>query len=149
MNIEIKHIGATHSLYPEVCRLREEVLLLPIGLSISALRDTLFRTDHLDDIFAAVDEHGSVTGCLMMTVKDEQTVQLRQMAVAASLQGKGIGALLVKAAEKAMWDKGFDTIMLHARMPARDFYEKLGYTVCSDVFEEVNIPHVVMQKSRP
>jgi predicted GNAT family N-acyltransferase len=35
---------------------------------------------------------------------------------------------------------------MHARKTASGFYEKLGYKVASDEFEEVTIPHYVMQK---
>jgi predicted GNAT family N-acyltransferase len=35
---------------------------------------------------------------------------------------------------------------MHARESAVGFYEKLGYQINSDVFNEVNIPHYVMEK---
>ena len=38
------------------------------------------------------------------------------------------------------------TIVLHARHHAIGFYQKLGYAICSEPFEEVGIKHVIMQK---
>ena len=38
------------------------------------------------------------------------------------------------------------TIILHARHYAIGFYQKLGYSICSEPFEEVGIEHRVMQK---
>jgi predicted GNAT family N-acyltransferase len=35
---------------------------------------------------------------------------------------------------------------LHARATAIDFYKRLGYSVCSEEFTEVGIPHRIMRK---
>jgi predicted GNAT family N-acyltransferase len=35
---------------------------------------------------------------------------------------------------------------MHARKSAVGFYEKNGYKICSGEFEEVTIPHYVMEK---
>jgi predicted GNAT family N-acyltransferase len=36
---------------------------------------------------------------------------------------------------------------MHARKSAAAFYEKLGYQIIGDAFEEVTIPHYEMQKN--
>jgi predicted GNAT family N-acyltransferase len=36
---------------------------------------------------------------------------------------------------------------MHARKSAVGFYEKLGYKIVGDEFEEVTIPHFEMQKT--
>ncbi len=35
---------------------------------------------------------------------------------------------------------------MHARLYARGFYERLGYRAASDIFTEVTIPHIEMEK---
>jgi predicted GNAT family N-acyltransferase len=35
---------------------------------------------------------------------------------------------------------------MHARKTATGFYEKLGYVISGGEFEEVTLPHVVMEK---
>ncbi len=68
------------------------------------------------------------------------------MAVGAGLQGKGIGRVLMSFAENIARDHGYRRITMHARKSVLGFYEKSGYKVCSDEFEEVTIPHHVMEK---
>jgi len=63
-----------------------------------------------------------------------------------NLQGKGIGRALMQFAENIARDRGFRRITMHARKSATGFYEKLGYTVSGGEFEEVTLPHVVMEK---
>ena len=82
-----------------------------------------------------------------MLIKQEPgTVRLRQMAVLNNLQGKGIGRALMQFAENIARDRGFKRITMHARKSAAGFYEKLGYTIFGEEFEEVTIPHFVMEK---
>ena len=54
--------------------------------------------------------------------------------------------MLVEAAEAYAKEKGYSSIILHARQVAEPFYKKLGYYTTSSVFTEVGIPHVVMEK---
>jgi GNAT superfamily N-acetyltransferase len=68
------------------------------------------------------------------------------MAVYEEWQGQGIGKILVDAAEAYAKEKGYVSIILHARKVAEGFYKKLGYYTTSSEFTEVGIPHVVMEK---
>jgi predicted GNAT family N-acyltransferase len=49
-------------------------------------------------------------------------------------------------AEQIVRDRNLGAVTLHARQTARRFFENLGYTAVSDVFTEVTIPHVKMEK---
>ena len=69
-----------------------------------------------------------------------------KFAVQNNLQGKGIGATMMNFAENVARDRGFRIMSMHARKTAIGFYEKLGYKVSGDEFQEVTIPHFVMQK---
>jgi GNAT superfamily N-acetyltransferase len=73
-------------------------------------------------------------------------VRLRQMAVNNTLQGKGIGRALMNFAENLARDRGYKRLTMHARKTAVGFYERLGYQISSPEFEEVTIPHYVMEK---
>ena len=68
------------------------------------------------------------------------------MAVLQNYQGKNIGASILRFAETIAKEHKFSTLCMHARQSAIGFYDKLGYTICSEIFEEVNIPHVAMEK---
>ena len=50
-------------------------------------------------------------------------------------------------AENIARDRGFRSIMMHARKTAIGFYEKLGYEVSGTDFIEVTLPHVIMEKT--
>ena len=71
---------------------------------------------------------------------------MRQVAVASTWQGKGIGSMLVAESEKTASRLGFSLITLHARESAVPFYERLGYGRVGERFEEVTIPHFKMEK---
>jgi predicted GNAT family N-acyltransferase len=49
-------------------------------------------------------------------------------------------------AENLARDRGFKIVRMHARTNAIGFYEKVGYKVLGEQFEEVTIPHFVMEK---
>lgn len=142
-DILIKRIDATSPEYLQVWLLREEILRKPIGLS---LKDEDLSDDAKDIIIIAT-HHDKVIGCLMLHPKDTDIIKFRQMAVYNEWQGKGIGAMLINAAEHVSEMEGYKHIVLHARITAQDFYSKLGYDTTSSVFTEVGIDHVVMERS--
>lgn len=49
-------------------------------------------------------------------------------------------------AEEYYRKNGIKKIILDSQYPVKDFYEKCGYKTVSDIFMEVNIPHVKMEK---
>lgn len=142
-NIRISTIKTTDKNYHRVFDLREEILRKPIGLS---LKNEDLSGDALDTILIA--ENGDeLLGCVMLhPTESKDKLKLRQMAVADNWQGKGIGCMLVEAAEGHCRKTGVDKIVLHARITAEPFYSKLGYITKSDEFAEVGIPHVIMEK---
>jgi predicted GNAT family N-acyltransferase len=129
--------------YAGVFALREEILRKPLGMSLH--NEDLSR-DHTDTIMAGTID-GEVISCLMLHHISTAEVQLRQMAVAASCQGKGIGRLLVQAAEAYAAGKGYTKMLLHARKEATGFYSAMGYIVTGNEFLEINIPHYMMEKA--
>jgi GNAT superfamily N-acetyltransferase len=128
--------------YQQMVQLRNDVLRKPLGLAFQPYE--LEREK--DDILIAAFEEEKMLGCCMLINTDPGTVRLRQMAVLKNLQGKGIGRALMQFAENIARDRGFRRITMHARKSATGFYEKLGYAVNGEEFEEVTLPHVVMEK---
>lgn len=130
--------------YKKVYDLREEVLRKPIGLS---LKDEDLSGDDLDKIVIA-ESGPDLLGCVMIhPTHDSSVLKLRQMAVVPAHQKNGIGKILISVAEDECRRAGATRIILHARITAEGFYKKLGYATASDIFNEVGIPHVVMEKS--
>ena len=128
--------------YRQMVQLRNDILRKPLGLAF--LPEEL--ASEKEDILIGAFEDEKMLGCCMLIKVDPVTVRLRQMAVLNNLQGKGIGKALMQFAENIARDRGFRSIMMHARKTATGFYEKLGYEVTGTEFEEVTLPHVVMNK---
>ena len=122
--------------------LRYNMLRKPLGLSFS--EDELIEEQN--NIHIGCFDDDKLEGCCMLVPKDSNTIQLRQMAVIFGLQGKGIGRVLMQFAENIARDRGYRKIIMHARKSATGFYEKLGYQVAGDEFQEVTIPHYIMEK---
>ncbi len=138
----IKIIDHDSTEYQKMVQLRLEILRKPLGLQFTA--DDLAKEK--DDILIAAFEDDSILGCCLLTKTAPKIVRLRQMAVAGSLQGKGIGRQMMQFAETVARDYGNEKITMHARVNALGFYEKLGYSKNGDEFIEVTVPHYVMEK---
>jgi N-acetylglutamate synthase-like GNAT family acetyltransferase len=129
--------------YQQMVYLRNEILRKPIGLNFD--KEELEREK--DDVLMGAFEDDRILGCCLLTKVDSKTVRLRQMAVPNNLQGKGIGRALMIFSENIARDLGYKTLIMHARKTAIGFYEKLGYSKIGEEFEEVTIPHFVMEKA--
>ena len=128
--------------YNQMVNLRYEILRKPLGLSFS---DEELAKESVDILIGAFDDD-RILACCMLTPSSRERCRLRQMAVSNSLQGKGIGATMMNFAENVARDRGYHVMSMHARKSAVGFYEKLGYKVCSEEFQEVTIPHFEMEK---
>lgn len=128
--------------YKQMVDLRTQILRKPLNLS--------FSTEELekekDNLLIAAYEDDAMLGCCMLVQIAPNTVQLRQMAVKAGLQGKGIGRVLMQFAENIARDRGNKKIKMHARKTAAGFYEKLGYNIEGEEFTELTISHYNMEK---
>ena len=128
--------------YRQMIRLRDDILRRPLGLSFS--QEELDKEK--EEILIGAFEDDKMLGCCMLVKEDPRVIRLRQMAVSNNLQGKGVGWALMQFAENIARDRGFYTLMMHARKTAVGFYERLGYEITGSEFEEVTIPHFVMEK---
>jgi predicted GNAT family N-acyltransferase len=128
--------------YQQMIKLREDILRKPLGLIFSP--DELEREK--ENLLIGAFEDGDILGCCMLVEEQPGMVKLRQMAVLNVLQGKGIGRALMQFAENLARDHGYRVLTMHARKNAIGFYEKMGYKVKGEEFQEVSIPHFEMEK---
>jgi GNAT superfamily N-acetyltransferase len=138
----IKRIQTGTAEYEQMLELRDRVLRIPLGLSV---RNDNLSQDAQDVLLVAYRDFETI-GCVILHPIDKEVVRLRAMAVTPEYQGTGIGRLLVEEAERVAQAEGFLRIILHARVVVSGFYEKLGYLRYGEVFTEVGIPHILMQK---
>lgn len=140
MALKILDHGSTE--YQQMVDLRHEILRKPLGLSFS--QEELDKEKH--EILIGAFEDDLMLGCCMLVKILPTECRLRQMAVQNTLRGKGIGKALMVFAENIARDRGFKKMTMHARASALGFYEKLGYTIIGNEFEEITIPHYIMEK---
>jgi predicted GNAT family N-acyltransferase len=123
--------------------LRYKILRIPLGLTFT--RADLARDT--DDIHMGAFEGDTILASLILTDSGDRSVQMRQVAVDDTYQGKGIGRELALHAETYAKGKGFTLMHCHARAVAVPFYLRLGYHTLGDEFTEVGIPHFHMEKA--
>lgn len=124
--------------------LRNKILRDPIGLVF--LEQDLKDEEDAFHIGCFSWKSGELIGCCFFTPLSDTTIKLRQMAVDTAYQQIGIGSKVISFAEELAKEKGFEYVYLHARKEAVEFYKKHGYTLESDEFMEVGIPHFEMLK---
>jgi len=142
--IAIQPYPVTDPLYGEAKRLREQVLRLPLGMTLRAV-DTQHDADVGVVHYAATDENGVLLGTVTIAQEGCQA-ELKQMCVEPAHIGQRIGRRLVEAAEHQSMKRGVAMIRLHARVSAQRFYTALGYRVVSEPHDHIGIPHLWMER---
>jgi predicted GNAT family N-acyltransferase len=130
-------------LYVACVSLRHDVLRAPLGLSFSASE---LAAESDSQHVAVSDSGGDLLACLILKPLSSSLVKMRQVAVRSDKQGQGVGRFLLEQSEVLAREQGYTQIEAHVRQTALGFYAQAGYTVVSELFEEVGIPHVKMEK---
>jgi GNAT superfamily N-acetyltransferase len=138
----IREVAHDSAAYRATVDLRNAILRNPLGLHFS---DEELAAEKDSRHFACY-RGDRLVGCLVLRPIAGGDVRMRQVAVAAELQGRGIGTALVEYAEEMARQIGYRRMVLHARETAAPFYEKLGYSRIGEGFVEVTIPHWAMEK---
>lgn len=131
-----------------------------LGDRARAVRRTVFieeqgvsEAEEMDDEDAAATQLLATTGdadpvgTARVRFVDDDTAKIERVAVLRSHRGEGLGSELMHAAEAHARDQGASTARLHGQVAVVEFYERLGYEIVGDRFEEAGIPHRKMVKS--
>jgi predicted GNAT family N-acyltransferase len=121
--------------------LRERVFAGEQGVRPEADRD---GRDGEATHVVAVDA-GRVVGTCRLVFQGD-VARLGRMAVEPDLRGRGLGAAILREAEREAVAAGAGRISLHAQLPARSLYERDGYVQRGPEFVEEGIDHVAMEK---
>ncbi|MCC9137133.1 GNAT family N-acetyltransferase [Pontibacter silvestris] len=81
-----------------------------------------------------LDDNKEPIGVCRLHLNTPQEGQLRFMGIRADRQGKGIGNMLIAYLEDRARDLGVDTMMLHARDYAVNFYRRNGYEIVEESY---------------
>ena len=129
-------------------RQREDAFAVRIAVFVEEQR--IPRSEELDELDAtAVHCVGYDDGTPVAAgrlVIDDGYGKIGRMAVLSDYRGRGIGARLLEALEQEGVARGLRRFKLSAQLHARGFYESCGYTPVGDVYDEVGIPHIAMEK---
>lgn len=140
--LELRLIDCGDPLYDDELELRFRVLREPLGHAREAVK---FPFEEQSLHLLAL-RGGQLVGCVLFHPEDAGDGRLYQMAVVPSLQRAGIGTRLVRALEAELIRRGYRQVHLHARQHVVPFYERLGYAVVGEPFEEVGIAHRHMRR---
>ncbi len=108
----------------KILDLRYEILRKPWNQSKDSASDG--HEDSAHNAFVE-DEKGNALACGRLQLNDKNTGQIRYMAVANGMQGKGLGKLILKALEDKAKELGLKKIELQARENALEFYKANNY----------------------
>lgn len=76
----------------------------------------------------------------------EHYAKIERVAILAGNQGRGLGLKLMQKIVSDLKEQSqVNTAKLGAQTYAIPFYEKLGFTVCSEEYMDANIPHKDME----
>jgi len=66
---------------------------------------------------------------------------LGRMAVLPGWRGQGVGTALLQQALILFREQCFEQVALSAQTHAISFYERAGFRVCSEIYDDAGIPH--------
>lgn len=122
--------------------IRETVFIKEQGFS-----NEFDETDNTCDHLILYDEDEKAIGCARIFPDEENSWHIGRVAVLPEFRGKGIGAQLLKEAEKRVRELGGQKLCLSAQTQAEGFYQKLGYQTVSEPYLDEHCPHVRMEKT--
>lgn len=155
--IRIKRIQMNDPLYAQAVDLRTRILLAPIGYSMQDYNDMAPGREERCLQFVAVFDHPAgerviATATLLPPLDggEELYGKVQQVCVDPQRQNEGIGRKMMIAIEAhAFSEQGLPGLYCHAQLVAIPFYDRLGWSVASDVFNEADIKHRRMQVLAP
>ena len=101
--------------YKQMCELRNEVLRLPLGLNLYS-EDLQQEKEQLH--FGLFDQDTELIACVIAVLHGYGKAKLRQMAVKAGYEGRGVGRRLLLSLEAQLAARGVTQLSLHARISA-------------------------------
>lgn len=78
---------------------------------------------------------------------NDSTAKIQRVAVIKRMRSKGLGQIIMQAAEQEAKKRGAITAIVGAQEQALTFYEKIGYHICSESYLDAGIVHKDMKKS--
>lgn len=106
------------------------------------------ETDAVAKHFLVLNPDGEGVGVARLYPDGDGNGRIGRMAVARSERGTGLGLWLLKAVMSHASGQ-FDHLILSAQEQAIPFYQRAGFVVCSDTYDDAGIPHRSMRCYAP
>lgn len=94
----------------------------------------------------AFDDGGRCVGTGRVVRIDSRVGQVGRQAVLPEARRQGIGARVLESLERMAALQGLRELIVHAQIPARNFYEEQGFAAEGTTFLEQGVPHILMRK---
>lgn len=122
-----------------ICEVREQVFVLEQKITLCAELDE----QDLYSTHITLSDNGKIVA-YARCYAEEGSAHIGR--VLTTVRGKGFGLEIMKAAMYVCREQlGCSHIVLHAQQQVIPFYEKLGFRVISDLFDECGIMHKTME----
>lgn len=109
------------------------------------------RDPHCIHVLAFLDGAAVATGRVDLSRSDgaagEVGAKIGRVAVLRQARRRGVGAAVMHALHEIAAGHGASLAWCNAQVAAAAFYERLGYRVTSEPFDEAGIAHVRMQRA--
>jgi len=138
--VEVREVRTDGELVAAL-ELRERVFCVEQGVSLEADRDG--RDPEAIHVVAV--EEDQVLGTCRLLLRGP-VAHLGRLAVEPSRRGGGVGAAILREADRVARLAGAKVIALHAQTYAMDLYTREGYRERGAKFVEEGIEHVSMEK---
>lgn len=123
-----------------VINIRKQVFMLEQNVSVSEELDELdYTAQHF-----LVKDNNQYVGCARVYF-DEDIAIIGRVAVLKQFRKQGYATFLMKELIKLIKYSDTKVIKIGAQKQALDFYEKLGFKVCGDLYFDAEIEHYPME----
>lgn len=126
--------------FEQACKIRMEVFVREQNVPEEIELD---EYDKIADHVVAY-RNGEPVGCGRVFLQGDYA-KIGRVAVLPQERKKGTGKLICEELISIAREKGAKKFVLDAQVRAAGFYQKLGFSVTSDVFMEAGIEHVRME----
>ena len=134
-------VQSYHILPEEAIKIRTEVFIQEQGFQ-NEFNEIDLHAQH----FVVFDLETPVATCRVFPTSEPGIFMIGRVAVRLSYRKKGIGHLVMSAAEENIRQSGGHCIRIFAQLQAQNFYSALGYHVIGSVFDDEGCPHIRMEK---
>lgn len=139
------HVGSENWQHAAALYVRMNVFVIERTI---AIQDEFDDNDEPDRVYAVVynDEGHPVATGRFQTI-DAHTMRPGRIATLKAYRGQQMGAKIIAALEEYGRENGYTKSVIHSEMTAKGFYERQGYHVSSDPFEEDGVPVITVTKT--